>query len=441
MSEEIKVTVVSVGQGRPLSLRWIDPATGQRKFKSAKTRKAKEAQRAAARLEEDLRNGKLATNPRMPWQDFVVKFTEQVLPSRARKTAVMFETVFNAIDRLVKPARLADMNAARLDEFSARLRAEGKAEATIKTYLAHLAGCLRWAAKLKWIPVCPEFPETLRAPKGDGAMKGRPVTGEELWKLLKATRKVVGPKVAKHWRRLIVGLWWSGLRLGEAVELRWDGIAAGLVIDISGRRPMLRIDAAHEKGNRDRLLPLAPEFCRLLQRTPEARQRGKVFSVPHPKSGRILPTDEVSALICRIGKAAGVKVRSKTRTKTDKTTGERKPVETVKFASAHDLRRSFGERWSVRVMPRVLMELMRHENINTTLKFYCGKNAERTADAAWAAYEAANAMQQARKPGPVNTFVNTAAESAPEADPRNDASPCGAKACEVGATRFELATF
>ena len=36
-------------------------------------------------------------------------------------------------------------------------------------------------------------------------MKGRPVTGEELWKLLKATRRVVGPKVAKHYRRLLVG--------------------------------------------------------------------------------------------------------------------------------------------------------------------------------------------------------------------------------------------
>ena len=57
MSEEIRVTVVSVGQGRPLSLRWIDPATGRPKFKSAKTRKRKKAERAAAALERDLREG------------------------------------------------------------------------------------------------------------------------------------------------------------------------------------------------------------------------------------------------------------------------------------------------------------------------------------------------------------------------------------------------
>ena len=359
-----------------MSLRWIDPATGRPKFKSAGTRKRKDAERAAAALEHDLREGKLATNARMNWQDFVVKFSEQVLPGRAPKTRLVYETVFNAVDRLVKPDRLGSLNATRLDEFAALLRKEGKAEATIKTYCAHLRGCLGWAAKLKWIRTIPEFPDTLRAPKGDGEMKGRPVTGEELWKLLKATRKIVGPKVAKHYRRLLVGLWWSGLRLGEAVALRWDGMSAGLVVDMTGRRPMLRIDAAAEKGNRNRLLPLAPEFCRLLARTPAERRRGKVFSVPHPKSGRPLPMGEVSALLTRIGKAAGVKVRTKVKSKVDPATGERAPVEVVKFASAHDLRRSFGERWAERVLPKVLMELMRHESIGTTMRFYVGQNAQ-----------------------------------------------------------------
>ena len=437
MSEEIKVTVVSVGQGRPLSLRWVDPGTGRPKFKSSKTRKKKEAERAAAALERDLREGKLATNARMGWQDFVVKFSEQVLPGRALKTGLVYETVFNAIDRLVKPDRLGSLNATRLDEFSALLRKEGKAEATIKTYLAHLRGALGWAAKLKWIRAIPEFPETLRAPKGDGEMKGRPVTGEELWKLLKATRKVVGAKVAKDYRRLLVGLWWSGLRLGEALALRWDGMSAGLVVDMTGRRPMLRIDAAAEKGNRNRLLPLAPEFCRFLSRVPADQRRGKVFSVRHPKTGRPLPVVEASAILSAIGKKAGVKVRSKVKSKIDPATGERRPVEVVKFASAHDLRRSFGERWAERVLPKVLMELMRHESIGTTMRFYVGQNAQRTADAAWAAYDLARARQQAGgKTGPVNTFVNSQAPAVPVAESENDTSPCETRACESWGIRI-----
>jgi hypothetical protein len=83
----------------------------------------------------------------------------------------------------------------------------------------------------------------------------------------------------------------------------------------------------------------------------------------------------VSRIIARIGRAAGVKVN------TDARTGK------VKFASAHDLRRSFGERWAVRVMPKVLQELKRRESIETTMRFYVGRNAETTADAAWAAYQ------------------------------------------------------
>ena len=47
-------------------------------------------------------------------------------------------------------------------------------------------------------------------------------------------------------------------------------------------------------------------------------------------------------------------------------------------------------------MPQQLMELMRHESIETTLRFYVGRNAETTAASLWASHEAAS----------VNTFDN-----------------------------------
>ena len=79
-----------------------------------------------------------------------------------------------------------------------------------------------------------------------------------------------------------------------------------------------------------------------------------------------------------IGRAAGVKVATKTTV--DPKTGGR--VEVVKFASTHDLRRSFGERWASRLMPTDLMALMRHESIETTLRYYVGRNcAEHGQDA------------------------------------------------------------
>lgn len=83
---------------------------------------------------------------------------------------------------------------------------------------------------------------------------------------------------------------------------------------------------------------------------------------------------QIGSVVCKIGEAANVKVSED---------GGK-----VKFASAHDLRRSFGERWASRVMPNVLQELMRHDNIQTTLRYYVGQNAKRTSAILWEAHRA-----------------------------------------------------
>ena len=44
-------------------------------------------------------------------------------------------------------------------------------------------------------------------------------------------------------------------------------------------------------------------------------------------------------------------------------------------------------RWSKRVMPPRLKRLMRHKNINTTLKYYVDEDVEDLAADLWAAYE------------------------------------------------------
>jgi hypothetical protein len=44
-------------------------------------------------------------------------------------------------------------------------------------------------------------------------------------------------------------------------------------------------------------------------------------------------------------------------------------------------------RWASRGMPQVLMALMRHEKIETTMRYYVGRNANTVADAVWAVVE------------------------------------------------------
>jgi integrase len=128
---------------------------------------------------------------------------------------------------------------------------------------------------------------------------------------------------------------------------------------------MFRIPAESEKGNTHRILPMAPEFTQLLDTVPADRRRGFVFRLP---DGTARTLHAACRGIAAIGEAAGVKIKDRVKKGAD---GK---AETVpQFATAHDLRRSFGFRWSRRVMPTVLRELMRHESIETTMRYYVGR--------------------------------------------------------------------
>jgi len=54
-----------------------------------------------------------------------------------------------------------------------------------------------------------------------------------------------------------------------------------------------------------------------------------------------------------------------------------------KYASAHDLRRSFGTRWAARVKPATLQLLMRHESVETTMKHYVDQDADDITGVLW----------------------------------------------------------
>ena len=228
-------------------------------------------------------------------------------------------------------------------------------------------------------------------------MKGRPITGEEFDRMIEKVPEVVGDAASESWRQYLQGLWWSGLRLAESLELYWDRDDK-LCVDLTGKFAMLQIPAELEKGHQDRCLPIAPEFVEMLLQTPEGERTGRVFN---PKAKRVkgsaLLPHRVGELVSAIGKAAGVKVH------TDPRTGR------LKYASAHDLRRSFGERWSSRVMPQVLIELMRHESIETTLKFYVGRNAEKTAETLYEAVSGNTTPKSppAQKQAPPETVAPT----------------------------------
>ncbi len=404
--DQFKVNVIKFNDRKFLQMVYLDPMNGRKVTKSTGTTIRREAEKVAAKWEAELQEGRYSQSTKIVWKEFRERYEGEVLPGLAKKTGEKLTWVFNLVEKILNPARIRDLTTDRLSYFQSKLREAGKAETTIASALAHLRSALQWAMRMNMIAVMPKIERPKRA-KGGKVMKGRPITGEEFDRLLtkveagliaaatprgkgKPTKKKRKQsetakaafqtrraesvaKVAESWRHYLRGLWLSGLRLEESLELYWDRDDK-LRVNLSGKRPMLRIPAELEKGNKDRLLPMAPEFAELLLATPKAERSGPVFCLRSRDGGQPLNAHRVCEIVCAIGRAAGVKVN------TDAKTGK------VKYASAHDLRRSFGERWAAKVMPQVLMELMRHESIETTMKFYVGRNAEKTADILWEAY-------------------------------------------------------
>ncbi|MBV12194.1 MAG: hypothetical protein CMN21_23635 [Rubinisphaera sp.] len=224
--------------------------------------------------------------------------------------------------------------------------------------LRFLAVVYNWAVKQGFIPVCP----SVAMPKGTDAMKGRPITEEEFDRMIEKA-DCIGAKDPEEWRFLLRGLWWSGLRLGEALKLHWTD-ENHMCVDLDNE--LIIMQAHSHKAKRYTESPMAPEFADMLRNVPAENREGFVFNpLGFRDMGTRLRTDTASKLIVKIGKKAQIKVAE---------TDEGK----VKYASAHDFRRAFGFRWSRRVSSTLLKELMRHKNIATTEKFYVGQNAKDT---------------------------------------------------------------
>lgn len=359
MAVDVRVKVV-LRRGRGYVLRWRCPETGAWKEKSTKTDSKREADKRAAQLEADLQHGRYVAPSKVTWEDFRYAFELEKLPSLAARSVNSYSSSLNHVEKLLHPEKLSEVDSSALSRLQTRLRDKGLRESSIATHLRHIKAALKWAHDLGLLVMMPKVQMPKRA-RNERHMRGRPITREEFDRMLKAADSV-RPNDSTDWKEFLEGLWYSGLRLGEALTLSWDS-DAGISVDFTGKYPCLLIFAESEKGFRDRRLPITPDFAALLKTRAREDRVGKVYAIARRDFG----LDRVSRVIVAIGRRAGVVVNK----------------DQAKFASSHDLRRAFGTRWASKVTPAVLQQLMRHASIETTMKFYVGFNADALAEQIW----------------------------------------------------------
>jgi len=366
MSDEINVIVVK-RKGLNLYLRYIDPIDGKRREKNSGTTNMKAAQRAAGEWQAELNASGTASPGLMRWEQFREDFSENYLSHYSQGYITNFEGSLNIVEELMNPDTLGRITETWITRFYSlarkRLLANAStkrvaANATIRKYFQHLNTAMKWAKEQGYIKTVPAFPKQSRqTKKGGKLMKGRPITGEEFDRMIEASDN-------DSLNHLLRGLWLSGLRLGEALNLTWDQWADGIRVNVDSDGDVcLMIDGDNQKSGQALVYPLVDDFADFLKETPDDQRDGFVFNPQRVReiSRRV---DTVSNWIVEIGQRAGVKVDDKDGVE--------------KFASAHDLRRAFGTRWAKVVPPGLLKELMRHANIETTMNFYVNITAKDT---------------------------------------------------------------
>lgn len=353
------VSVFKPNRQKNYVCQWLDPVTGRKVRKSTGTAIKRDAERFAGKLEEDLNNGTYHRDVRITWEAFRDRFESEYLPRWSKGSQNRYSVVLNRFEEIIDPKLLVSVDEATISRFEAQCRKDENAEATIMANLTHLKAALNWAKKQKLIPVVPHIETTAAV---STKSKGRPITTEEFERMIEQI-PVLESKTPEEWEFLLWGLWWSGLRLGEALNLHWTD-ERNLCVDLENE--VIVIQAHAQKKRQYTETPMAPQFADMLRKVPEEKREGFVFNpIGNRDRRQRIRVDTASRLISQLGEKAGVKVSQ---------TASGKP----KYASAHDLRRAFGKRWSRLVMPTQLKELMRHADIKTTMEFYVGQDARDT---------------------------------------------------------------
>lgn len=354
----IRVHIRDKGR-KHLQLYYVDPATKKEISRSAGTSNRKEAERAAARWEDELVKFRGVDN--CGWEYFRQRFEEAHLASMERRTRNGYIEALDHFARLFKPDSVAAVTTDQVTQLKGALLREKRPVTTVAKILTHLRVAFNFAERNGFLRKCPHF--DMPRMVDQRFMRGRPITDDEVQLMLKHAASPYGESVATTWHRMIELLRLSGLRLEEGANLSWDTPPYVVVLD-GKPRPFLKI-YGKQKSRKDETVPITPDFASWLERTPPEDRKGLVAPVLGDRKTP-LGWEAIGKGLTAIGEAAKIVVN-----------------DDGKFASAHDLRRAFGVEWSKKVRPLTLKKLMRHRSLETTLKFYVGLDSADASEDVW----------------------------------------------------------
>ncbi|QDS99047.1 hypothetical protein [Adhaeretor mobilis] len=278
-------------KGRPIQLRYTCPVENREIRISTGTHDESQAEGQKKELEAKLLLGqdakprkRSAAGPNMPWQEFRDRYSDLKLVELRNSSRRDAESRLDVVERILKPKTLSDLASSEaLQDLKNRLHSGEESRTglprsshTVKTYMANVSACLNFAAIMGWLEVVPKVIPIKTSKLRH--MKGRPITGEEFDRMVAATECVVGEAASDSWKRVLWGLWESGLRLGELLNVHWTDKQYIVPAWGFGPYPVLSVPAPMQKNDTEEEIPMLPRFEQVLLETPEDARDGWAFN-------------------------------------------------------------------------------------------------------------------------------------------------------------------
>lgn len=341
--------VEKLGRKAPWYVRWVDPHSGKKRTEKVGTKE--EAEKRCKAIEAEITLGLRRDKKKTKWSEFVAEFSANELPKKSIPTQRLFREAMNRFSEMFGNKAIASITTRDIDEFiTARQKDRGHkpgstmSPASINKELRHLKAALHKAERWGYTEKMPDF-DMLREVKKLPTY----VPPDDFAAIYKACESAKYPAdglpfpATDWWRALLVFLYVTGWRVGEALMLRWSDV------DLESGHAITRGD--ENKGRRDELAPLQTIAIEHIRKI--ASFEPVVF--PWYKSERTL-YDEFH----RIQTEAGI--NKPCRKKHEHTRA-------CHMYGFHDLRRAFASLNAAKLGPEALQSLMRHQSYATTQRY------------------------------------------------------------------------
>lgn len=231
------------------------------------------------------------------FSDMIEEFVDYERDIRKVKEWKTIKNRLYIISNFWGPTTLDEIDSLRLSELDRHLKDMGRSPKTINHYMGNLKTFFFWAIRKKIYsgdnPISEVKPYLVNN-------KRREYTPEEIVSIIEAAEQIEktawgNTVLQKYTKRIILLLLFTGMRIGELLNLRWDNVQDNKIT----------LKRTETKQQKEKVLPISQTIRELLESLRDKRRKDG-FVIPRPRNRNLSSKGSTKTLIDRMRKLTGI---------------------------------------------------------------------------------------------------------------------------------------